>query len=191
MKITRREFTKLFTGGLLGTILPLSIFGKDKQKLIYAKDIDIRVITASDIKADTIPSGEKGYNLIDDLVDEMNKRDREHPEYELLYNIRCNYSGLGWLDAHGKLEKERLHSFSDYALRNISNGYLLDIPLRYDCCRGVISIETCIQKVDIQLLCYQANYYSNGFLESHVVITRCSNIDYTKRGKDLMRRLNA
>ena len=102
MKTTRREFTKLFTGGLLGIISPLSVFGKDKQKLIYAKDIRIDgvlpdsikvneipakdiegcIISGNDIKADTIPSEEKCSNHTHDVSLSNEKYKHSHALYE-------------------------------------------------------------------------------------------------------------
>ena len=93
----------------------------------------------------------------------MNMYDKYHPGQEFRYVIHCNYSGLGWLDISGKLEKGVYEP-------SLNRGYrhVLWIPLSLKgCrCRGGVNVGTDkTQKIDIRLMCYHAMYYSNGFLE--------------------------
>ena len=102
-------------------------WAKIRQCII--KEINALNLSASDIKADAISS--ENYDVINDLVEKMNKFDELHPDcIEDNYIIHCNYSGLGILNRTGYLEK------NDY-LPDFNRGYyhILWIPLALPGCR--------------------------------------------------------
>ena len=112
----------------------------------------------------------------------------EHSGQEYEYFIHCNYSGLGWLDAHGQIERE-------YYQKELQQGfrYVLWIPLGLEgCCRGMKVGVKEFQNADIELLGFCGEKINNnersriitGFRK--IITSRCCNVDYTKRGKELI-----
>ena len=192
--ITRRKFMGMLVGGLTAVKVGL---GKSEQRIPDAKLLidDQSILTfkkgeysiyAYDIKAKTI-SRQVEYNVIDDLVEEMNKHDNSFPGSEFRYFIHCNYSGLGMLNTTGRLKEE------EYEI-NLNRGYryVLWIPVKLFRGFWSISVGTNIfQKADIILLacntkeCYGWEPHLRNYIE---IAHRCFNVDYTKSGKALMER---
>lgn len=156
-KITRRGFMGMVVGGLAAIGL-----GKSKTETI---------------------DQQQEYNLIDDLVEEMNRYIKEHPTHEFEYFIRCNYSGLGWLDTYGcKRKQNQSDMHEDYKW-----VYVIRFPSTFglgESYQEMDIIFDCTEKTDIVLETFEG---TRGFHDNmRIVTSRCCAIDYTKRGKKLM-----
>jgi len=203
MKVmTRRKFMGTIVGGLTAIKVGL---GKSEQGRLSEKDLKK---VAQDVKdaqkkfgttslllngvdedvniADSAGFLQQEYDVIDDLVEEMNKHDTKHPEQEFRYFIYCNYSGLGMLDSTGQLTRGMYRP-------DIRRGYryLLWFPLNLQgYLRGVNVGISIIQKADIILVCCPEKCCKEFHIRHYELVTqRFFNVDYSERGKSLMARV--
>lgn len=207
MRLTRRKFMGMMAGGLIGgSIVAPPAFGKVKTAngesvekkccdIIYdgfGKGIECPNEAKVNLPKEIVkpwnePTDEEreGYDVIDDLVEEMNRHDKLFLNREIQYAIHTNYSGLGILKATGHLEKEEYEP-------SLNRGYkhVLWIPVNLPgVSRGVCVGTSAFMKADISLMAYleEKNKAQKIALRHYwLVTTRCFDVDCTESGKALM-----
>lgn len=94
--LSRRRFMK----GLAGVVAGVSVLKAEEPKYEVSCDPGAK---------DGSKSVTKEYDLIADLVEEMNNFDKMHPNTHISYSIHCNYTGLAFLNDTGELDKDVLY----------------------------------------------------------------------------------
>lgn len=193
-------------GAVIGAIIASNVVGKEKLSEDHWRKLEKAILEFSEAVRKMKREGEpdfpqtvckrgieptdkerKEYNVIDDLVEEMNKHDAENPDKEFRYFIHCNYSGLGMLNQTGQLEKDCCECSFNRGYRHV-----LWIPVDLEgVSRGINVGTTRIQKADITLVaCFEKDccgWDMHHPRHLHWITTRCFDVDYTESGKALMR----
>lgn len=110
--ISRRNFMKGLAGAVVGVSALSKAEDKTKREPIDLNTVPNFITQKYDPKMANIdPDSEwakenKKYDLIADLVEEMNNFDKKIPDTYISYSIHCNYTGLAFLNDMGQLERD-------------------------------------------------------------------------------------
>ena len=185
--ITRRAFMRLAAVSPVVGAAAAGIIVSNASDAADAVWPEVKALVDIEVIETDEPTDKEGaeYNVVKDLVEEMNKHDAENPELEFRYFIHCNYSGLGILNRMGRLERELYEP-------NQNRGYMhsLWLPLNLGGCYTAVSVGTTrVQKADIFLIAQTKGTNPNGIRDyehSVMVTSRYFDVDYTELGEALM-----
>lgn len=194
MKINRRKFMKVFAVVTTG----LSALSKAEEPK-YEISCDLGAKSGSKsakkiIDLKTVPNFvTKNYDLIADLVEEMNKFDKKIPNTLISYTIHCNYTGLAFLNDTGELDKyyDRVYG---YAMRK---GYTHTLWIPYKqwprrAPKNLTFLMNVLVRPNLTLdLGLMAHYSTrrnilNKLENVHTLVTtRCFNVNRDEEGKKI------
>lgn len=127
----------------------------------------------------------KEYDLIADLVEEMNEFNKKLPKTKISYSIHCNYTGLAFLNDTGGLDRD---DFYGYAMQR---GYTHHLWIAHKhWIKRTLTKSSVFMHVlvllyinaDIQLV---ARYFKKSKDTLTIVTTRCFNVDREEEGKKI------
>jgi len=166
MKINRRNFMKMLA------VVPAAI-GLSKAE--------------SAPSTPTAPSEpiepQKKYDLIADLVEEMNKYDKKFPEQNVKYYIHCSYTGLAFLYETGLIKREY---YDDPSIKHPFELHAFDMKVSY-----FVPVAVMTTKSDLALIgrtTEKCSFDINAGIHNHryryeLVTTRCFNVNREEEGK--------